>query len=494
MLHVKSGVCMMEASAGEPAPDVGRTTVSGGDDVATAVGEGPLGVVPGIGRAGQAAAVARRAAGLVGDLEGLRTGLWALGSDDLAEVVGVLGRLVQAAEAAMAGVTAEAVDRGVVRSSRAAGTTAWVRQNAGVTEPGRAHAVASVAEATLERGTESLAAAVWGGGVSVGHAHTILRESRKVLPVLPGADRSEVLGYYLQRAGVLDEPGRAGTTREALLQLTREVVARFGQDALDHEDERAKECSSLTERRLPTGLVRFQVDLNQPDAARFRRAVDGLAGPRSRVTEDGQRVRDPRSAARRRADALLEIVERAQAADTSATAGGCGLAGSTTLIVTMDHRTLQEGLAQLAPRRRGWGRGLPGPVADAGRTAFGTTTRGEVLTPAELRQMACDADLVPAVLGTDSAPLELGRSDRFASGAQRAHAALRDGGCTFPGCDRPPEWCHAHHVVHWADGGPTDADNLALLCERHHTVVHRDGLTASLEDGCWVWPDERAGP
>jgi hypothetical protein len=48
----------------------------------------------------------------------------------------------------------------------------------------------------------------------------------------------------------------------------------------------------------------------------------------------------------------------------------------------------------------------------------------------------------------------------------------RDGGCAFPGCDRKPRWCDAHHLKHWEDDGPTDLDNGCLLCRRHHTLVH----------------------
>lgn len=49
---------------------------------------------------------------------------------------------------------------------------------------------------------------------------------------------------------------------------------------------------------------------------------------------------------------------------------------------------------------------------------------------------------------------------------------MRDDGCVFPGCDRPADWCDAHHINFWAFGGRTDIDELALLCRQHHTLVH----------------------
>ena len=85
------------------------------------------------------------------------------------------------------------------------------------------------------------------------------------------------------------------------------------------------------------------------------------------------------------------------------------------------------------------------------------------------------AMLPPALGGAASQPLEVGRTSRVVTAAQRVALAVRDGGCVFPDCDRPLAWCDAHHLWHWADGGPTDLDNLALLCRAHHRAVHEGG-------------------
>jgi hypothetical protein len=69
-------------------------------------------------------------------------------------------------------------------------------------------------------------------------------------------------------------------------------------------------------------------------------------------------------------------------------------------------------------------------------------------------------------------PLSVGRATRTVPAPIRTALSLRDGGCRFPGCDRPPEWTDGHHIKHWADGGPTSLDNLVLLCRRHHRMVH----------------------
>jgi hypothetical protein len=72
-------------------------------------------------------------------------------------------------------------------------------------------------------------------------------------------------------------------------------------------------------------------------------------------------------------------------------------------------------------------------------------------------------------------PTALATAARFASDDQLRAAAVRDGGCVFPGCDAPPSWTDLHHVIHAHDDGPTDLWNLASLCRRHHGVVHRRG-------------------
>jgi hypothetical protein len=116
-------------------------------------------------------------------------------------------------------------------------------------------------------------------------------------------------------------------------------------------------------------------------------------------------------------------------------------------------------------------------------TGLGTATldTGGQLIAAEARRLACDAGLIPMVLGSDSIPLDVGRQQRLASTALRDALAQRDKGCSFPGCGRPPRYCHAHHIVSWLDCGPTALHNMCLLCERHHVIVHRQGWHIRLD-------------
>jgi len=96
--------------------------------------------------------------------------------------------------------------------------------------------------------------------------------------------------------------------------------------------------------------------------------------------------------------------------------------------------------------------------------------------PAETaRRLACDAAVTPIFFGSESDQPQAGQTSRSISGSQRKALVVRDKGCRFPGCDRPPDWTDAHHLQHWADGGKHVMDNLVLLCRRHHRKVHEEG-------------------
>lgn len=89
----------------------------------------------------------------------------------------------------------------------------------------------------------------------------------------------------------------------------------------------------------------------------------------------------------------------------------------------------------------------------------------------DLRRLCCDADLTPVVLGTASDLLDVGRTARLVTPTLRRALSLRDGGCTFPGCEAPDTRCDAHHITPWWAGGATTLGNLVLLCAHHHGVV-----------------------
>lgn len=104
--------------------------------------------------------------------------------------------------------------------------------------------------------------------------------------------------------------------------------------------------------------------------------------------------------------------------------------------------------------------------------------------PEIARRLACDASVMRVVMAGPSEPLDVGRRTPAIPAAMRRAVIIRDRHCRFPGCDRPHTWCDVHHIVHWADGGPTALLNLILLCRRHHGLVHPPrGFRLELSDG-----------
>lgn len=180
-----------------------------------------------------------------------------------------------------------------------------------------------------------------------------------------------------------------------------------------------------------------------------RRVNRGCPDPQ--CAHDGS---DPREGATRLWDALLEACRRLQATDSLPHAHGT----AARITVVIDHDDLRD------------------QVDDAGLLGS-----GERLSAAAVRRLACDAEIIPGVLGSDGQVLDVGRLQRLVTTAIWLALVLRDRHCTFPGCDRQPIACDAHHIVHWADGGPTSLDNLVLLCRRHHTLTHHSPWTVHLD-------------
>jgi Domain of unknown function (DUF222) len=112
---------------------------------------------------------------------------------------------------------------------------------------------------------------------------------------------------------------------------------------------------------------------------------------------------------------------------------------------------------------------------------------GPSVTPAQVAELLCDSKISRIILGPDGLPLALGRTERYATAAQRRAIAIRDQVCCFPGCDRQPDWNDIHHVPPWhpvhpgLPAGRTDIDALAGCCEFHHGVLHRPGWTHTFD-------------
>src|SRR5256712_8052669 len=92
-----------------------------------------------------------------------------------------------------------------------------------------------------------------------------------------------------------------------------------------------------------------------------------------------------------------------------------------------------------------------------------------------VQRIACDCSVTRVLLSQESLVMDVGRTTRIVSAPLKRALKARDCHCRWPGCERPASKCDGHHLVHWIEGGPTDLDNLVLLCRRHHRMVHEGG-------------------
>lgn len=244
-------------------------------------------------------------------------------------------------------------------------------------------------------------------------------------------------------------------------RLRPRLIAEHGRaGAFEDLHERLARAARLSMPRVESGdLTEYALWMTPEQAVTLEAAIGPLSSPAPNP-ETGECDRRP--AGQRRVEALTDVCAAASGRESVVDAGS-----SSALHVTMT----------LADLRSETGAG----------EVIGSTAGGTFLSPATLRRLACDAALVPHVLGAADEPLALGRLERLFTRAQRRHLWVRDRGCTYPGCTAPAAWTRAHHVRHWADGGPTDASNAALLCQRHHTTVHRRRLWAEV----FRRPDDR---
>ena len=368
--------------------------------------------------------------------------LWRTGNEGFAAIAEGMDGLAVQLDCARVGLVQEAESRGVIAESASASGADWLRAHSFHLEPGEASRVVKLAHLCAQPRNQVLAAAVAGGTVTVRKAMTALGQLRQVEHDLDPGGREQALGWLTQMA-------QSGHNAH-VIAVGRRLMALVGADrALEHDEDRLRTLNSLRMWPLGNGMTAVSGRLDPEAAAVLAAALDPLSAPNP-CSENGGR--DPRPADRRRAEALIEVCRRATAAGGQASATS---KAQVVVLIDLEHLT------------------------DTVRGA-GTTLTGEILSPQTVRKLACDAGIIPMVLGSQSQPLDVGRTKRLVTPALLAALWVRDKHCTYPGCGRPPRWCDSHHVKHWADGGETALTNLALLCAHHHTWVHQHDLTATI--------------
>ncbi len=402
--------------------------------------------------------------------------------DDLPGVVQALLKLRAVAEGAALAVVMEADERGVVKSSTAAGLGQWLRTLADQVDVpltgGEAAKWVHLAGECRRPDSGVLRAACTSGRVPVAIGSVLGRELRGM--------RSQVDAHLWDVcADALTGSAVAGAGAADLRRAVDVVLTQYGdREWIEQRTREAHQRRGFT-RFTPDGHGTWsaRVTLDGDAMAQVEAVIGALSAPRPRpdgqldsqsdaqLEDQPQGELDARTATQRRADGLVEacalVADRQRVPEDLAGIGN----GCAQVVVTMDYEQL------------------------AAQVGYGLTLDGQPVAPSTVRRLACEGRIIPMVLGTDGQPLDVGREHRLATPAQVRALRQRDKGCTFPACDRPPSWCQAHHLRHWLNFGPTDLDNLTLLCQRHHTIVHRDGHVGKVtRHGVrWHLPDRAVG-
>ncbi|HKS00845.1 MAG TPA: HNH endonuclease, partial [Arthrobacter sp.] len=128
-------------------------------------------------------------------------------------------------------------------------------------------------------------------------------------------------------------------------------------------------------------------------------------------------------------------------------------------------------------------------------TGSGTFTYTGPVTASTIRKIACDADTIPILLGSQGRILDIGRTTRIFPPHIRKALTARDQGCAFPNCTIPASWCEAHHITYWSQGGHTSTDNGVLLCTAHHHLIHKEQWKIHIKNGVpWFIPPPHIDP
>jgi Domain of unknown function (DUF222)/HNH endonuclease len=365
----------------------------------------------------------------------------------------------------------------------------------------------------------------WPGGLDLLAAAVdeLAAEDLDALPDAEAAQRVLVLrgllerleGQWLRELAGVDGRGAAGADQDVPAEATAAWLRH--RTRMGHTDAHQRVRVARALHRGPlAGAAQALADgdISYPHAAALTRATQELPAATVAAAEpvlvqaarrlDPPRLRkvighlcevaDPDAAdtrAQRNADALTELARRQLEGGRLPKTGGV----RPQVTVTIELASLL-GQAGLPGGEGGWVGPLPAETArrlacDAAVTRVLVTrhqpvgdgdhhpaSQGDDGDPAgnlAARLRAALVLLPPVLGGARAEPLEVGRATRVIAPAQRTALTVRDGGCRFPGCDRPVAWCEGHHLRHWLHGGPTDLGNLVLLCRGHHHAVHEGG-------------------
>ncbi len=293
------------------------------------------------------------------------------------------------------------------------------------------------------------------GEVTLQQAELIAR-TVKELPGDPSPEQREACETQL----LCDAPQM---TLKDLTRRADRITEVFAPDQVDaHEDtilERreadawASSYFWIADRR--DGTYKGEFVIPEAQGAMLKNALNAINAPQVKKPDEQATLDEPPTYGQQLASAFATLIEAIPADRLPDTAGVGAI-----MTVNLDYETL------------------------LGEVKAATLSDGCRISSGQARRMACELRILPQVFDGESLPLDHGRMKRLFQKPQRRAMERRDGGCTFPGCDRPPSWCVGHHARKtWGDGSGTDLDDGVLICPHHHRVVHAKGWEIRFTDG-----------
>ncbi len=323
--------------------------------------------------------------------------------------------------------------------AQAASSAAWLSASTRTT---RRTARAAVKLAG-ELAAHELTRVALGRGEVLADQAAVVIDAVEALPTDP-AIREQCEKHLLAEAAHHDAVELKILGRRVLAVVDPEAAEAHEAQLLEDEEKAAEKKTRLSmgDNGDGTSTGRFTVPSLYADM--LRKALSALAAPKH-VRSQGETYDVERPSPERMGAAFCEFIER-YPAEQVPHAGGT----SATVVVTMDLETLLGGLKAAS------------------------LDTGTMITAATARRLACQAGIIPAVLGGGAKVLDLGRKTRFHTESQRLAIAIEQRHCQHPLCDVPAWLCHVHHTTPWSLGGSTTTEDAQLLCPRHHALIHRN--------------------
>lgn len=384
---------------------------------------------------------------------------WTLTEDTAVASLGALLQIRASVAELTARVLASVVSREVPRLAGASSPRSWLSGTYGLSP---ADATRLLSESTVHEGERTdrrcgPTRQAWAdGSLPAERAALVAATVTSLNDAIPATATDALQADLLAQSPALTWPQFQTMCRHAISVIDPDGADATLEAQLLAEEDRARQLTQLRYRRVGDGTTRGSFRLPDAAADMLRAALDAATSPRHRAHEPGNGARarlddgsltydePPLSHPQRLGHAFVELIEHLPIGELPRH----GVANAS-IVVTCTLDQLRTGCGEA------------------------TLASGTAMSTREVRRLACNAGVLPAVLDSASAVLDLGRQRRLFTRHQRLALAIRDKGCIWPGCDRPPSWTEAHHVTAWSDGGPTDLANGCLVCPYHHHLAHK---------------------